>query len=664
MRCLYCGKGLALLKRWTGGGEFCSEAHRQQYQEEYNQLALNRLLQAKPASEPEAPAKIEVPEEKLPSAAQAPRVAPPPARPIPLPAATVTPAQAPEPAASVATKTEPDPEAPAGEAGFLVEVPVPAMASAPAAPAGERDFLASARPELPQRHFVPARCGATLAHPVAVTSLQRLVDFCPRPREGRLEVRISVRTAPVIDVDLRPAGEARLEGTSQKRLEIVLPPQSPPTSARGWQETPREFPALDLELGPWARLDFQTTGLPKVSEDSNRPAQSLAPPAGMVIVETTTLAALKASEPVAAALVDKPPVTLPGSKLQPLPEVVTRPVPLTLHGLAAGRAKPVHVFPSALLSGAAVLTPRSGALPLRPAMIFDQAPAASPVRTHEQRTTVGIPVKARKSETIKTEKTEPNKTATPASVVAAAPAPAPPAAPHAAPDLGLPALSLPPSENFWTRMPAGVRASLAATMLALVGGAIFFTAKSDGGKTDHAAPSRIETGAPLPAGATDWIDDFAPDLSRERQRQVSVLRSSVALTDYRMEFHGQIENKAIGWVFRAKDARNFYVTKMEIEKPEPSPAAALISFAVIDGEEQPRRRTPVPMLVRPNTPYTIRVEAVGDRFTTWVQDQKVEEWTDGHIRSGGAGLYNERGEHGSVKGGVSVTPLIRKETRK
>ena len=51
MRCLYCGKELALLKRWTSGGEFCSDAHRQQYQEEYNQLALNRLLQAKPPAE-------------------------------------------------------------------------------------------------------------------------------------------------------------------------------------------------------------------------------------------------------------------------------------------------------------------------------------------------------------------------------------------------------------------------------------------------------------------------------------------------------------------------------------------------------------------------------------------------------------------------------------
>lgn len=45
MRCLYCGNELALLKKLTGYGEFCSEAHRQKYQEQYNRLALSRLLQ-------------------------------------------------------------------------------------------------------------------------------------------------------------------------------------------------------------------------------------------------------------------------------------------------------------------------------------------------------------------------------------------------------------------------------------------------------------------------------------------------------------------------------------------------------------------------------------------------------------------------------------------
>src|SRR6266852_4662213 len=69
MRCLYCGKGLALLKRWTGGGEFCSDTHRQRYQEEYNQLALNRLLQAKPSEEPLPPAAdARTPEARIPEA--------------------------------------------------------------------------------------------------------------------------------------------------------------------------------------------------------------------------------------------------------------------------------------------------------------------------------------------------------------------------------------------------------------------------------------------------------------------------------------------------------------------------------------------------------------------------------------------------------------------
>lgn len=53
MRCLYCGKQLALLRRLTAGREFCSEAHKQSYHDEYNKLALSRLLEAQ--SKPDEP---------------------------------------------------------------------------------------------------------------------------------------------------------------------------------------------------------------------------------------------------------------------------------------------------------------------------------------------------------------------------------------------------------------------------------------------------------------------------------------------------------------------------------------------------------------------------------------------------------------------------------
>jgi len=55
MRCLYCGKQLALFKKLTGGGEFCSDAHKQKYHEEYNRLALNRLMEAQSRQEEQAP---------------------------------------------------------------------------------------------------------------------------------------------------------------------------------------------------------------------------------------------------------------------------------------------------------------------------------------------------------------------------------------------------------------------------------------------------------------------------------------------------------------------------------------------------------------------------------------------------------------------------------
>src|SRR5579863_10111241 len=58
MQCLFCGKELALLKRLRGGGEFCSEAHRKEYQEQYEQLALARLLQAKPPAESPSPGRV------------------------------------------------------------------------------------------------------------------------------------------------------------------------------------------------------------------------------------------------------------------------------------------------------------------------------------------------------------------------------------------------------------------------------------------------------------------------------------------------------------------------------------------------------------------------------------------------------------------------------
>jgi hypothetical protein len=48
---------------------------------------------------------------------------------------------------------------------------------------------------------------------------------------------------------------------------------------------------------------------------------------------------------------------------------------------------------------------------------------------------------------------------------------------------------------------------------------------------------------------------------------------------------------------------------------------------------------------------------VGDKFTVYVQDRQIDQWTDARLKMGGVGLYNERGERMSLKGGVNVIPL-------
>jgi hypothetical protein len=70
MNCLYCDRPLALLKRLTGDGEFCSKEHRKLYQQEHNQLAVARLLEAQRVVKVPAPVKAKEPD---PSPASAPK---------------------------------------------------------------------------------------------------------------------------------------------------------------------------------------------------------------------------------------------------------------------------------------------------------------------------------------------------------------------------------------------------------------------------------------------------------------------------------------------------------------------------------------------------------------------------------------------------------------
>ncbi|HML18094.1 MAG TPA: hypothetical protein VK419_13790, partial [Bryobacteraceae bacterium] len=402
-------------------------------------------------------------------------------------------------------------------------------------------------------------------------------------------------------------------------------------------------------------------------------------------------------------------------KTESVPEAITRPMPVTLHALAAARGRPVQVFPANVASSVDVQIPRSSALPLRPVMTLEAAPAAvkmeepqademkpaerTPVVTQDPRPAgsntrepeapeakapekmepVAAPVVEKKAidkkifeETTAGKKIDPApepKLAEPKQETKPEPnpdapreLPVPLAKPYTPPDLGLPSLMIEPP-GFFSKVSTAGKLALAALIVIAAGAAIYLTTKS--GSADAAAvraPRVVETQAPaLSAGDSAWITDWGAEPGVRRQHDISVLRPSMSLTDYRMEFQAQIEHKTLGWIYRARDGKNYYVSRLEIVKPGLNPTVALIRFAVINGQEQPHAEVPLPIPVHLETVYSIRFDAVGDRFTTFVEDQKVDDFTDDRIKTGGVGLYNEHGEQPGLKGPVRVVPLVIKK---
>jgi len=543
MRCLHCGKELAVFKR-LARQEFCSDTHRREYREKYDQLALGRLLEEKPyeSGTQSAPKKSKGPITLGLTDASAPAQPPP----------------APAPPA-------PEKSVPGGMAGILVAQLIPTAAvPTTSRVTAEMELATALAPEQPRRLFESPPAAFPQAAQVRLLPAARIQRPPARAHERRLDLRDFTRTAPVVEIHVNGSAATKLEAANTP-LDVRIPPQFPSKEPTLWQASEREFTSLAIEFGPLGEPEQLKIG----SE-----------------------AELDRSTPVLEAPILKPAENQPAS----IPERVTRAMPVTLHGVAAGKARPVQVF-SALPGETAVQAPRCDALPLRTAMILGPA-----VRR----------------------------------------------------EIALPELRLSSPVN--SGISRSVKA-MAGTVAGLALAAGFFFVESNGGSTANAPI--VDAGPPLPNAPDDWLQNFSPDA--KPQRRISLLRASRDLTDYRVEFESAIQSKASGWVYRAKDSQNFYVSKLEIQKPGTEAAIVAEHYAVINGEEMARSRVPLPSAPGADAVYKIRFQAVGNHFTTWVQGQKVEDWTDDRIKSGGAGLYSEDGERATLRSNFTVVPLMRKK---
>ncbi|MDX1981938.1 MAG: hypothetical protein SFV51_16830 [Bryobacteraceae bacterium] len=153
-------------------------------------------------------------------------------------------------------------------------------------------------------------------------------------------------------------------------------------------------------------------------------------------------------------------------------------------------------------------------------------------------------------------------------------------------------------------------------------------------------------------GMGDWVsagstasDYVAGALKTDR---LKLWKPSIQLSNYQMEFQAAIERKAVGWAFRASDLGNYYGTKIHVGGKDGG-RSEIERFVTVGGREVERVRLPIPVSIRPDTLYRVRVRVKGDQFLTSVDGQVVDTWKDRRLKKGGIGFFAERGESASVR---------------
>ncbi|MFN9430530.1 MAG: hypothetical protein ACK6DX_10325 [Acidobacteriota bacterium] len=175
-------------------------------------------------------------------------------------------------------------------------------------------------------------------------------------------------------------------------------------------------------------------------------------------------------------------------------------------------------------------------------------------------------------------------------------------------------------------------------------------------KTKIQRRAAIELHEDFRQGLSDWSGDG--DWSKAwrydqagflHPGQLALYTPSIHLEDYRFEFLGVIEQKALSWVFRAADLNNYYTARLEIRRGGSLPVVELVRWAVINGKPGPRSSIPIPWQPRMDTVYRIGVETRGNNFVTTLQGQVVDVFTDDRLPRGGVGFYSGPGEDARLR---------------
>lgn len=211
-------------------------------------------------------------------------------------------------------------------------------------------------------------------------------------------------------------------------------------------------------------------------------------------------------------------------------------------------------------------------------------------------------------------------------------------------DIAPPTLAM-PEATLLERIPWYVFVLLVA---ALAGGGYYYWTSAQAVASKPLARPVMDEVKPLNMAPSEWATVNAKgEDAFMAGRTLTLHKSSMELTNYRVEFVGTADHRALGWAMRIQDPGNYYAAKLRLN-PTGKARLSFIRWKVVNGVPGPEAILPLEMRLPSNDQYTVKIDVRGDQIVTSLQGKVIDRWTDETFTKGGFAYLNQNTERGKV----------------
>jgi hypothetical protein len=146
-------------------------------------------------------------------------------------------------------------------------------------------------------------------------------------------------------------------------------------------------------------------------------------------------------------------------------------------------------------------------------------------------------------------------------------------------------------------------------------------------------------------GDGNWARSWFYDKSGVvRPGRMAIYQPSIPMEDYQLALTAAVERRSISWMVRATNLRNYIAARLNVMGTGANQRLTFERWTVKEGRVTRRQVLPLATTLGSATTARIRMEVTGNTFTTMLQDQVIDVFTDSSHPTGGVGLFSTDGD--------------------